>query len=37
MSTDFKLPHKPGKDELKDRLRARRDELFAKQMVIKDK
>ncbi len=37
MTTDFKLPHKPDKDELKERLRVRRDELFAKQMIIKDK
>ena len=37
MSTDFKLPHKPDKEELKERLRVRRDELFAKQMTIKEK
>lgn len=37
MSIDFELPRKPDKEELKGRLKARRDELFAKQMTIKDK
>ncbi len=37
MSTLFELPEKPNKEEIKDRLRQRRDELFAKQMIIKDK
>ena len=37
MSVLFELPEKPEKAEIKDRLRTRRDNLFAKQMIIKDK
>ncbi|MBR1797205.1 MAG: polyphosphate:AMP phosphotransferase [Clostridiales bacterium] len=37
MSDAFELPKKPGKEDLKERLKARRDELFAKQMTIKEK
>ena len=37
MSAVFELPEKPVKDEIKERLHIRRDELFAKQMVIKEK
>ena len=37
MSDIFDLSKKPDKSEIKDRLKIRRDELFAKQMIIKDK
>ena len=37
MSEAFELPVKPPKDEIKERLRVRRDEIFAKQMTIKEK
>ena len=37
MSDIFDLSKKPDKSEIKDRLKTRRDELFAKQMIIKDK
>lgn len=37
MLLDYKLPDNPGKNEIKERLRIRRDELFAKQMTIKEK
>ena len=37
MSKAFELPVKPQKDEIKERLRVRRDEIFAKQMTIKEK
>ena len=33
----YELPEKPDKTELKERLRIRRDELFSKQMIIKEK
>ena len=33
----FELPSKPKKDELKERLKEQRDELFEKQMLIKEK
>ena len=37
MSVPFELPEKPEKNEIKERLRVSRDELFAKQMLIKEK
>ncbi len=33
----YELPEKPDKAELKERLRIRREELFSKQMIIKEK